>query len=183
MKDIRFDAGTGIKISNLGFTSVVREKNFSFESIHGRENFSFVFVQKGEMQYKFKGIDEMFILKEKETLFTPMHIPYNAQYTKPDTTIKTISFNVNEEKLPSFIPALPQKKSSKEYASVFDSVTPVNMRNPLFLAAKAYELLYLMQIRKSLYTKNQKKFSRHSMKYMKITVKSIRFPIMRICAT
>lgn len=157
MEDIRFDGGTDLKINNLGFISVVRKKNFSFDANRGKENFSFVFVQKGEIKYDFKGIEESFVIKEGETLYIPRRIPYKAEYTKSDTTIKMITFDVDEEMLPSYISTMPIKKSSKEYASVFDSVTGINMRNTLFLASKAYELLYLMQSKRRLYSKNQKK--------------------------
>lgn len=157
MEDIRFDGGIGLKINNIGFISVVRKKNFFFDAIKGKENFSFVFVQKGEMKYNFMGSEKSFVIKEGETLYIPRRIPYRAEYTKSDTTIKTITFYVDEERLPSYISAMPIKKSSKEYASVFDSITGINMRNTLFLASKAYELLYLMQSKRRLYTKTQKK--------------------------
>lgn len=157
MEDIRYDSGIGLKINNLGFISVARKKNFFFLAGDGNENFSFIFVQKGEIKYDFTGLDESFFVKEGEMLYIPRHIPYCAEYMESDTTVKKITFRVDGDKLPTYIFTNPVKKSSKEYSSIFDSVTAINMRNTLFLAAKTYELLYLMQSKRRLYSKNQKK--------------------------
>ena len=114
MEDIRYDSRIGLKINNLGFISVVRKKNFSFAADKGKENFSFVFVMKGKMKYNFQGFDESFVITEGEMLYIPRRIPYKAEYTESNTTIKTITFDVAEEDLPSYISTVPTKKSSKK---------------------------------------------------------------------
>ena len=157
MEDIRYDSGIGLKINNLGFISVVRKKNFSFQFKCGKNKFTIVFVKQGKMKFYFPVDGESIIVSEGEMLYIPRLIPYTAEYTEDATITKSITFGVDNKVLPSYIPNVPVKKSSKEYASVFDSITGINMRNTLFLAAKAYELLYLMQSKRRLYTKNQKK--------------------------
>ena len=157
MEDIRFDGGIGLKINNVGFINVKREKNYFFEFPDGKESFTFVFVQKGEMKYDFFTTNEIIRLAEGEMLYIPRRIPYKTEYTESATTIKTLTFIIDGDHLPSYIPKVPVKKNSKEYTSVFDAITNINMRNTIFLAAKTYELLYLLQSKRHLYTKTQRK--------------------------
>ena len=157
MEDIRYDSEIGLKINNLGFIKVVRKKNFSFQFKCGKNKFTIVFVKQGKMKFDFPTDGESFIVSEGEIIYIPRSIPYIAEYTEDETITKSIIFGADNETLPSYIPNVPVKKSSKEYSSVFNSITGINMRNTLFLASKAYELLYLMQSKRRFYTKTQKK--------------------------
>lgn len=157
MDDIRFNMGLSPVISSVGYISVMRKENFSFSYKKGKDKFTFVFVKRGKMKYYFPKSGETFFISEGEMFYFPRYVPYETTYMENNTTIKTLTFDIEGEELPSYMSAVPEKKKSGEYTAVFDSITSLNMRSTLFLAAKTYELLYLMQSRKNALPKNYKK--------------------------
>lgn len=142
MEDIRFSTQINFDINNVGYISVVRNKGFSIQFKSGKTIFSFVYVKKGKMRYAFS--EKTFTATEGQVLFVPKGLPYKATYLEDDTTMKMITFDVISDDKLSFL-TNPVKTDSFDFEAVFKSVTPSNMRNPVFLMSKAFELVYLMQ--------------------------------------
>ena len=157
MEDIRFDMGLDPVISSVGYISVVRKENFSFAYKKGKDKFTFVYVKRGKMKYCFFQSGKTFVINEGEMFYFPRYLPYETTYMENGTAIKTLTFDIEGDTLPAYIPSSPEKRSSKEFTAVFDSITSFNMRSTLFLAAKTYELLYLMQSQMTEFPPNYKK--------------------------
>lgn len=142
MEDIRFSTQINFDINDVGYISVVRNKGFSIQFKSGKPIFSFVYVKKGKMKYIFS--EKSFIATKGQVLFVPKNLPYKAIYLENDTTMKMITFDVTSDvELPHFIS--PVINDGFDFENIFKSVIPNNMRNPVFLMSKAFELVYLMQ--------------------------------------
>lgn len=144
MEDIRFYSETDFKIKNIGYLNVIRTKNFSFDCNKPIGKVKFVYVQSGKMKYVFKPDNKAIEIMPHEMLYVPGFVSYHAVYSEEGTTIKSITFDADNEHTPSYIPDCPLKKTSKDISAIFDSITAQNMHSPLFLASKTYELLYIM---------------------------------------
>ncbi len=142
MEDIRFSTQINFEINNVGYISVVRNKGFSIQFKSGKPIFSFVYVKRGKMKYVF--LEKSFTATEGQVLFVPKNVPYKAIYLEDDTTMKMITFDViSDRELPYLIS--PVINDGFDFENIFKSVIPNNMRNPVFLMSKAFELVYLMQ--------------------------------------
>lgn len=142
MEDIRFSTQINFDINNVGYISVVRNKGFSIRFKAGKPIYSFVYVKKGKMKYDFS--EKSFTATEGQVIFVPKDLPYEATYLEMDTTMKMITFDVISDESMSCL-MNPVKNDDFDFENVFKSVTPRNMRNPVLLMSKAFELVYLMQ--------------------------------------
>ncbi len=141
MNDIRFNGNLNYSIETPGFVSVVRNENFVFTYKEGKKKFSFIFVQRGELEYRFKKTGKIVQIKKDDVLFIPKNYPYTATYKKENTKIQILTFDVrNETFLQKFFEPICLK--SPDVPLLFGTISFQNMLNPLFLSAKIYELLY-----------------------------------------
>ncbi len=144
MEDIRFGTQINFRICDVGYISVVRKKDFVVSYKNGKQTLSFVYVKKGKMKYTFS--DRTLTATEGQVLFVPKNLPYEAVYLEDDTTMKMIIFDIVADTELPFLHT-PVINDNYDFKNIFTSVTPDNMRNSVFLMAKAYELVYLMQLK------------------------------------
>lgn len=142
MEDIRFDGNLNCKITDVGYISVVRNKGFSFSFKQGKPKHTFLYLVSGKMEYNF-GKEGKTVVEAGQLLYIPRFLSYDATYIKDGTTTKTIVFDDENEWFLGI--GKPFVKKSVEISSVFDTITAENMRNAVFLFAKTYELIYLLQ--------------------------------------
>ncbi len=141
MEDIRFDGVLHTRIRSVEYISVNRNRGFSFGFREGKPNHTFLYLESGKMEYDF-GEEKIGVLAG-EFLYIPRQLPYTATYLQNGTTTKTIVFSVEEEAFS--VMEKPFLRKSLAISAVFDSITPEKMRNTVFLFAKAYELIYLLE--------------------------------------
>ena len=165
MEDIRIGTQMDFRISDVGYISVVRNKDFTISYKNGKTIMSFLYIKKGEMKYIFE--DKTIVCKEEQVIFIPQGVPYQAIYLKDDTTMKMITFGIAEKNIPEFL-SKPMLIDMDKIVSVFKSSSLSDTRNPLFLASKAYELVYLIQTRA---TKIPSKYSKIAPAIEEITKK------------
>jgi AraC-like DNA-binding protein len=145
MEDIRFSGNLNLKITTPGFVSVVRDKNFTFPYAKGKPFFSFIFVVRGALEYRFSKDKKTLLLSPECALFIPKNYPYVATYLKDNTKIYIFNFDL-EEQTPPEVLSSPINLKAPEINLIFNSISFSNMSNPIFLAAKIYELLYHIDI-------------------------------------
>ena len=141
MEDIRFSGNLNLTITTPGFVSVVRNENFTFPYVKGKPFFSFVFVIRGALEYLFTKDKKKIYLDPECALFIPKDYPYTATYLKDNTKICILNFGLENEIIPEIF-SKPILLKMPEMHLIFNSISFHNMSNPLFLAAKIYELLY-----------------------------------------
>ena len=143
MEDIRFTGDIHYAIRNLGFTEVVRKKDFIFPYKNGKAFNSLIFVQQGVLEYKFLKDNCCKRIAKGSLLFIPKNLPYIATYLVDDTHIKIITFdidNLNNNSI-SYVIVI---KDNPHVEQIFTSFHQKNIYNSLFLASKTYELLYIL---------------------------------------
>jgi AraC-like DNA-binding protein len=145
MEDIRFSGNLNLKITTPGFVSVVRNKTFTFPYAKGKRFFSFIFVMRGALEYFFTKDKKKLYLEPECALFIPKDYPYVATYLKDNTKICILNFDLEEQVIPDIF-SKPIYLKTPEINLIFNSISFNNMSNPLFLAAKIYELLYHVDI-------------------------------------
>ena len=101
MEDIRHDGNLDFTISQVGFVSVMRNKNFTFEYKNGKDLYSLVYVDDGELEYYFYETKEKLKIKKGTLLFIPKQIPYKTKYLKDKTKIKIIIFDFSDKNTPT----------------------------------------------------------------------------------
>lgn len=144
MLDIRFNGKLDYIIDYIGFVNVSRNAGFTFPYKNGKEKFSLIFVEYGEMNYYFTKTKENIKLLKGSTLLIPKHTPYIATYTHKNTIAKVITFNIISNNMPARLNTLICKNETA-LADVFKTISAQNANSPIFLAAKIYELLYLIE--------------------------------------
>ena len=145
MEDIRFSGYLNLKITAPGFVSVVRNENFTFPYAKGKPFFSFIFVTRGTLEYFFTRDKKKLHLYQGNVLFIPKNYPYVATYLKENTKICILNFDLENQVIPEIF-SQPIHLKTPEMNLIFNSISFSNMSNPLFLAAKIYELLYHIDI-------------------------------------
>ena len=144
MEDIRFDGKLERKIDNIGFINVLRSAGYSFEFKSGKPLYSLILVESGELEYRFINSGENIRIKKGQLLYIPKLLPYRAEYLKDGTKVKALTFDISSDTLPDFY-AYPAKFVYTEILTVFSGISTQNTRNTLYLSAKIYELLYLLE--------------------------------------
>lgn len=144
MKEIRFDTKSDCRLGNIGFISVLRNSGHTVEYKTGKERFSFIYVEKGALEYSFYKTGKTVTLEKNSFLYVPKNFPYKAVYTKDNTHLRVIIFDILTDEVPLYLDT-PVLKKSVETSSVFSSFSGGNVNNTLFLSSKIYELLYIIE--------------------------------------
>lgn len=142
MYDIRFDTTSQYHLSHTGYVQVVRNKNYTFEYKKGKDRFSFIYVEAGSLHYAFS--HSQMLLQPGDMIFIPKNLPYKTVYLKNGTKIQILLFDL-ESDLPPFPIEQPLCKNASAIQQLFSSFTDHTSTNTLFLIAKIYEMLYLLQ--------------------------------------
>lgn len=137
MKDIRFQGHLDFQIEHVGYVSVQRNENYFFEYKKGKETYSFIYVSEGHLSYTLTETNQTFFIKKGDVLFIPKHLPYKTLYLQENTIIKIIVFDIFGDTIPQYVQNAICVKS-QSMSSIFSKIS----NDPLFLAGKAYELLY-----------------------------------------
>lgn len=137
MKDIRFHGHLEFQIENVGYVSVQRNENYFFEYKKGKETYSFIYVAEGYLSYTLTDTNKTFFIKKGDVLFIPKRLPYKTLYLQENTVIKIIVFDIIDDAIPQYLQNAICAKS-QSMTSIFSDIS----NDPLFLAGKAYELLY-----------------------------------------
>ena len=146
MDDVRYSGNLCYEITETGYVSVIRNENFTFAHKDGKTAFSFIFVSRGELQCTFFAQKETLHARQGDVLFIPPNYPYTTTYKKDNTKIQILNFNVKNNAVSSTLSS-HTLFTSPEISLLFHSISLENMRNPLFLSAKIYEILYHMEQR------------------------------------
>lgn len=144
MQDIRFDGHLNLAVQEPGFAHLTRKANHQFAYKNGKELYSFIFIQHGEMEYQFPTLKKTLLIGKNDVLFIPKNLPYAATYRKDSTQIKILTFDVQSDALSDKF-LMPAKVNNPELGFLFASVSQENMYSTLFLSAKIYELLHLLE--------------------------------------
>ena len=137
MNDIRFQGHLEFNIENIGYVSVQRDKNYFFEYKKGKEMYSFIYVADGHLSYTLTDTNKTYLIKKGDVLFIPKHLPYKTLYLQDNTVIKIIVFDISGEQIPQYLQTALCTQS-QSMTAIFSKIS----NDPLFLAGKAYELLY-----------------------------------------
>ena len=143
MEDIRYWGKLDYRIENVGFVSVVRNKDFTFEYKKGKKQYSFIYVQNGELEYNFAKDDKTLRITKGDLLFVPKKLPYKTKYITDNTKIKIFVFDCVFQGTNKFF-THTFLKNSDDIATIFHQCTSENARNTLFLLSKIYEILYVL---------------------------------------
>lgn len=146
MDDIRYSGNLQCEITQPGYVSVVRNENFTFSYKDGKKNFSVIFVTRGELEYVFAHENAPLLIRQGDAIFIPPNLPYTTTYRKDNTKIQILNFGVKNSADISTLSS-PILCKLPEISLIFHSISLENMRNPLFLSAKIYELLYHLEQR------------------------------------
>lgn len=141
MEDIHFHGQLEFRIENVGYVSVLRNKNYTFEYKKGKETYSFVYVAEGQLQFTFADRAKNLLIKKGDVLFIPKYLPYKVVYLQDNTIIKIIVFDITDDNLPACFQNVINTKS-QSMAAIFTVISEDRYRAPLFLAGNAYELIY-----------------------------------------
>ncbi len=155
MEDIRYLGKLDYRIENVGFVSVVRNKDFTFEYKKGKKKFSFIYVETGELEYYFEKDSKTITISKGDLLFIPKKLPYKTKYLTNNTQIKIFIFDCVQG-ANGFLNQIFSKKSD-EISTVFHQCTNENVRNALFLLSKTYEILYFLSANNKPQDKKHKK--------------------------
>ena len=94
-------------IANIEFVDVVRDKNFKMPFPEGREKSGFIFVQRGQLSYKFAATEQSpakeWILTAGKTVFVPSGTVYTATYLEDGTNIIVAQFDLVYGELPKVL--------------------------------------------------------------------------------
>ena len=156
MKDIRYNGNLDLKLHNVGFVSVLRNKNYIFEYKTGKERYSLIYVKSGEAQYYYTKTKNKIKIQKGDFLFIPKNIPYKTTYLKDNTILKIIVFDISAKKIPYYLSA-PFASNILSIKNVFDSIANDNAYSALYLTAKIYETFFYMQNCSSIIPKKYKK--------------------------
>jgi len=141
MQDIRTDGKLDYMLDNIGFVNVLRNANYTFPYKNGKDRYSVIFVENGQIDYYFINDGTLVNLMKDSVLFIPKDTPYIATYSKDNTNAKIFIFDIVSDNIPQQFKSLIHK-SSAALSEIFVTITRSNANSPVFLVAKAYELLF-----------------------------------------
>ena len=143
MEDICYDGELTYSINNIGFVNVQRNRNFSFPYKTGKDRYSLIMVEEGSLRYQFLANKEEIVVGKGTVIFIPKEYPYLATYLQDGTTIKILVFDIDsDEHLLRFREPIIQK--STEFSAIYQSIVYPKNNSTVFLAAKIYEILDMM---------------------------------------
>ena len=177
MQDIRFSENINLKIDTIGFLRLQRKGGFTFEHRKGKDKFSFIYIERGMVDYCFSS-NKTIHVEKGNLIYIPKHIPYKTTYLVDNTIIRMIVFDANAA---TILPPSPCKLQSADASSVFESISSFNAYNSLYLASKAYELLYIIQNETKTFPKKYVKILSALNEISLNTMKTIKCRIMQKC--
>ncbi len=134
----------GYDIGNIGYTKVVRNKNFEYPCKYGKDVHSVVIIENGAMSYEFSGAGNVIFLNKGELLYIPKNLPYNATYLEDNTTISIFLFDTPEDKIPPHLKKPVLRKVPKQ-SEQFYAISRFDIQSPTFIYARIYDLLYILE--------------------------------------
>ncbi|MBR1969211.1 MAG: helix-turn-helix transcriptional regulator [Clostridia bacterium] len=144
MKLVQNFGNLGYAIGNIGYTKVVRNKDFEFPYKYGKDVHCVVIVENGSMMYNFFDSEEKVVVNKGQLLYIPQKTPYNATYLEDNTTISIFLFDIPEDKTPDHLKKPVLRKVPKQSQQLY-AISGVDIQNPTFIYARIYDLLYILE--------------------------------------
>lgn len=139
-----YDGNLSYFIDHIDYLNVTREDGVTNTFPKGKAKHTLLFTAAGQMQYTF-GVDIPPVYADAGCLcFIPKAQSYTSIYTGNKTTVNILQFEVAAGSLPSCFSA-PQCIQSSSAAAVINDLHSFTPGNATFLAAKVYELLWIME--------------------------------------
>lgn len=142
--DIKLYGSPEYKISTLRLVKDLRNKGYVFNCKYARIGCGFIYVQCGAVTYTFHDSGQSFLLEKGDMLYVPDKTIYTVNYREDSTILCILNFEFEEGICPSCFKE-PFLKKLSDIQVAFKSISGQNMYNPLFLMAKAYEILYIIE--------------------------------------
>ena len=156
MQDIHFSGKLDYIIDDIRFVNVLRNAGFTVPFKNGKRSHSLIFVENGEMDYYFTKTETLVKLTKGSTLFIPKNTPYIATYTKDNSIAKVLVFDINSNKpLEQF--DTPIHKDIPDFSDIYKTISGSRTNSTVFLASKIYEILYILEQKKTLVPDKYKK--------------------------
>ena len=144
IQDVRYDGELAYSISNLGFVSVVRNKDFSFPYKSGKNRNSLIYVEKGSLRYHFMDSSTEMTVGNNEMIYIPKEYPYIVTYLHDGTKIKILIFDIcTNSPFPLFLSPFVYRNAGIKMT--FDSLYDKRIFSTAYLASKIYELFDYME--------------------------------------
>ena len=145
MKDIRVYNSLECKLDNIGFVKVKRNRSFTVPYRSGKIRHSVILVEKGKMNYSFSGNEENVLLGKGDMVFVPKDFPYVATYLEDGTVMNLFMFDADLACVSrSFSRPIVKKADTLTGAKNISSILHHSVNNPIYLASKIYELIYIL---------------------------------------
>lgn len=145
------------RAENIDILEVERPKGFKHFSKNGRPKHGFIYVISGGMKYNFHSEKKSMNLAAGEVLFVPKGCIYNGEYTKNNTRIKIVQFEIKHGTIPAYLTApiiiqLPNIAYLIE--SFFENIESLRTRHTFYYLHCFYNLMW--QIDESFFALPQK---------------------------
>ena len=142
MEDIRESGKLAFLIDNIDYIHLVRGEGDVFRHDGGKDKCSLIYTREGRMRYAFA--DGGALLAESGTLcFLPHRLPYVTEYLEDGTVVQILAFDVCGS-LPERL-RRPLLLHDRRAGTLFSSVDAVGRTSAAYLAARTFELLYLIE--------------------------------------
>lgn len=144
MKLVQNFGNIGYDIRNIGYTKVIRNKDFEFLYKYGKDVHSVVIVEDGSMMYNFFDSGEKVLVNKGQLLYIPKKVPYNATYLEDNTTINIFLFDVSDDKIPMHLKKPILRKVPKQSQQLY-AISRIDIQSPTFIYARIFDLLYILE--------------------------------------
>lgn len=144
MEGIRFNGKLDYIIDDIGYVNVIRNKGFYFPYKNGKCFHGIIFVEKGEINYRFTKSGDSITVKKGSILFIPKKTPYNAEYVQDGTIVKVFNFDIISGSLPDVFDNYFLKESTS-YMEICKNINGSKEKSIMYIASIIYELLYVME--------------------------------------
>lgn len=144
MKLVQNFGNIGYDIRNIGYTKVIRNKDFEFLYKYGKDVHSVVIVEDGSMMYNFFDSGEKVVVNKGQLLYIPKKVPYNATYLEDNTTINIFLFDVSDDKIPMHLKSPILRKVPKQSQQLY-AISRIDIQSPTFIYARIFDLLYILE--------------------------------------
>lgn len=136
----------GFTVGNIAIIDSVRENGYRHSYRNGRAKHGFVYLARGTMTYHFYGEHAgILYLQAGELLFAPKGCKYIATYTRDNSEVQVIQFDLIDGQLPEYLSKpvkmqLPQAKDSMN--AFFSHHQTHTTRHPFYYLSCLYHLLW-----------------------------------------
>lgn len=142
MEDIRRNGKLAFLVDNIDYIHLVRGKGDVFRHENGKDKCSLIYTRAGNMRYVFSDGDAL--PADSGTLcFLPHRLPYATEYLASGTVVQMLAFDVCGALCESL--RRPLVLCDRRVGTLLSSVDAINAASAAYLAARTYELLYLIE--------------------------------------